>query len=325
MQKKSFFVLMFHGIVSEKPEHFLYGPSANCFVREADFEKVVRFCSKNYKLLRLADLDSYYDGTATEDGILISFDDGLQSFIKLGVPVLQKYGATATVFLTSDWTNSGLQPAIFSLEYQLYHCLPTVVAVNMNDTVVEKKVHTKKDIPIAIDWVWEQLFEKKIAPLSLTDDDILLNGTPLSLLKPEKDGGYWKPASWEVLKDAQKGGIIEIGAHGQTHTPFNWLTETQLVNELEENKRQITHKLQIPVTACSFPHGLYDDKTSDIMERYFRYGFANNIVTGGANKERLVISRYNVPFQRPNNIGSLINYPFMGKVLRKFGSITGFY
>ena len=189
----------------------------------------------------------------------------------------------------------------------------------------EKEVQKKRDIPVVMHSIWEDLFDNKISPLSVTDQQITLNGTPLNLLKQETDGGCWKTASWDILRKAVEDGVIEIGAHGQTHTPFNWLTEEQLAEELIENKARIIEKLQIPVTACSFPHGLYNDRTITEMEKYFKYGFTNKSINALGDNERMIISRYNVPFQRPNSILSLIKYPFAGKVLRKLGSLTGLY
>ncbi len=325
MRQGSLYTLMFHGIVSSKPDHFLYGPNTNCFVREKDFEKLIRYCSKKYRVLKLKDLASYLNGTATEDGVLITFDDGLQSLYTLGLPILKKYNATATVFITSDWTNKGIQPAVFSLEYLLYHHLPATVNIYSDGFIYEKRVDTKENISPSIDAIWAKLFENKISPLSLTDQQITINSKPLNLFEAEPGGGYWKPVSWEILQQAVKEGTIEIGAHGKTHTPFAWLSKEQLENELNENKEVIEKKLQANVTSCSFPHGSYDANTLSILPEYFTYGFANKMVSTQNKIEKLNITRYNVPFQRPNNIPLLIGYPFLGKVLRKFGSVTGLF
>jgi hypothetical protein len=42
---------------------------------------------------------------------------------------------------------------------------------------------------------------------------------------------YWKPASWETLRKACEKGIIEIGGHGKTHTPWSWLNNIELEKE----------------------------------------------------------------------------------------------
>lgn len=318
----SFFTLMFHGIVKKKPDHFSYGPNTNCFVRESDFEAVIRYCSGNYKILKLDDLDSYFDGTATQDGILITFDDGLESLCSLGVPILKKYDAHAIVFITSDWTTKHEEPAIFSLEYQLFHNIPAVLNISINDFLYKKAVNSKQEIATVMGEVWDNLFEEKISPLSLKSEHITLNGNSLDTFKRTDNTGSWQTAPWSELRKACEENIIEIGAHGKTHTPWTWLSNEQLENELSENARQITEQLGLPVKACSFPHGLYNHQSLEISGKHFEYGFTNRIVNSGKSVTKNDISRYNVPYQRPNNIPLLINHPFLGKVMRKFGKLT---
>jgi peptidoglycan/xylan/chitin deacetylase (PgdA/CDA1 family) len=325
MKRGSFFVLMFHGIVKEKPDYFLYRPSANCFVREEDFEKIIRYCKKKYRILKLTDLDAYFDGTATENGVLITFDDGLQSLLSLGLPVLKKYDATATVFITPRWTNSGKEPPIFSLEYYLYRQEPALLAVSAPGFSFEKKVTEKDDIAMVIGELWGKLFEARISPLLLTADQIWINKKPLTSFVKDESPTNWKPVSWDLLRKAFDEGIIEIGAHGQTHTPFTWLSDEALENECEESSQQLRSHFDMPVSSCSFPHGLYDKRTAKITSAYFKYNFTNNVANNSTSPDRVNISRYNVPYQRPNNIASLIGYPFLGRVLRKFGHLSKWY
>jgi hypothetical protein len=54
-----------------------------------------------------------------------------------------------------------------------------------------------------------------------------------------------------------------------------------------------------------------------------RLGLQNRVTTDVSMKRETCISRYNVPFQRPNSIPSLFSYPLAGKILRKAGSLSG--
>ena len=325
MKPKSFFVLMFHGIVKESPAYFTYRPNENCFERETDFDKIISDCKKRYKILRLNDLGSYFDGSATQDGVLISFDDGLQSLYNLGLPILKKHNANATVFITSDWTNKGIAPAIFSLEYQLFYQAPAIVNISCNDFSFDKEITHGKEAGIVISELWDKLVIENISPLSLGYEHIILNGKTLDTFEKATDPADWKPMSWQLLQEANRDGFIEIGAHGKTHTPFDWLSEKELEQECIESKQQILEHLGIDVTTCSFPHGTYDERTLEIIASHFNYAFTNKIGKEDRVGVQLAISRYNVPYQRPNSIPSLIRYPFIGKILRKFGYMTKLY
>jgi hypothetical protein len=67
-------------------------------------------------------------------------------FSTMAVPILKKYGAPATVYITSDWTNEGIEPAIFSLEYHLYYQLPAkLMSSERKDFLFEKQVNNKNE------------------------------------------------------------------------------------------------------------------------------------------------------------------------------------
>lgn len=322
--RKSFKTLMFHGVADQMSEHCLFMPSKNCFVRTEDFEKVIEYCSKRFKILRPGDLNAYFDGTAQDDGIFITVDDGLQYFFDHAIPVLKKYKAPATVFITSDWTNEGIEPAIFSLEYHLYHQLPTKLVIKQNDFCFEKQVDNKTGISAALNELWNRLFEKKISANSIRANEITLNGVLMSDLPADGNPGYWKPASWDTIQKAHAEGTIDIGAHGKTHSPFSWLTADALEKECLQNKEQIKTHLNTAVSVCTFPHGMYDEKTLAVIGKHYKFAFTNRVIAASLETASC-ISRYNVPFQRPNSIPSLVSYPFAGKVLRKAGAVTGLF
>lgn len=315
---------MFHGVADDMSEHCVFMPSRNCFVRTEDFEKAIDYCSSRFKILRPGDLDAYFDGTASDDGIFITVDDGLQYFFDHALPVLKKYNAPATVFITSDWTNEGIEPAIFALEYHLYSKLPAKLVVNKNELHFERQVTGKSGINAVLNELWNELFNRKISANSIRANEISLNGVPMNELTDEGNPGYWKPASWETIRAAHLSGIIDIGGHGKTHTPFSWLRADELEQEMAENKKEIQTHLNTEAVVCTFPHGMYDEKTLAVVGKHFTYGFTNRVVPA-AVETRTCLSRYNVPFQRPNSIPSLLSYPFAGKILRKTGAVSGWY
>jgi peptidoglycan/xylan/chitin deacetylase (PgdA/CDA1 family) len=324
MMRKSFKTLMFHGVADSLNEHCVFTPSKNCFVRTADFEKAIEYCSKRFKILRPDELGAYFNGTASDDGIFITVDDGLQYFFDNAVPILKKYNAPATVFITSDWTNEGIEPAIFSLEYHLYYQLPAKLEIKRKDFSFEKQVNNKNEISAALTDLWNQLFAKKISANAIRANEIILNGTAMSDLPSEGNPAYWQPASWETIKKVHVEGTIQIGAHGKTHTPFSWLSADELERECIENKEQIAAHLNISVSTCTFPHGMYDETTLSVIDKMYSFGFTNRVLPMEQEMKNC-ISRYNVPFQRPNSVPSLLSYPFAGKIFRKAGSVSGLF
>lgn len=322
---KRFFTLMFHGVVDQLPEYALYPASYDCQLRKHDFEKAIRYCTAHYKILRQEDLPAYYDGTAKEDGVLISFDDALQNVFTNALPILEKYKAPATVFITSDWTNGGVTPSVFAIEYALFRNLPATITVVKDDFYFNATIRSKKEIAPALDHLWRTLFDAKLAPLLLKDENIEINHKGLGHFRKDDANDCWKPASWQTLANAGKTGLIEAGAHGRTHSPFTWLDKESLNSELFENKEQIKKHLGIAVNTCSYPHGLRDTATKEIMRHHFTYAFANTAVDGFDVNEKMNLPRYNVPYQRPNDISLIIKNARLGNIARRIGSISKLY
>jgi peptidoglycan/xylan/chitin deacetylase (PgdA/CDA1 family) len=323
--QKSFFTLMFHGVVERLPEYALYPATYDCQLRKNDFEKAIRYCSEHFKILRQNDLTSYYNGTAQEDGVLISFDDALLNVHTNAIPILEKYKVPATIFVTSDWTNNGVAPPVFALEYILYSNVPATIQITKENFSFTRQVNKIAVIPATLHQLWTALFEARVAPLLLKDTDILVNGHSLNDFSVPDKEDCWKPASWQMLAEAHGKGLIEIGAHGRTHAPWTWLPDSELEQELIENKSQIKKHLGIDVTACSYPHGLRDERTVRIVQKHFTYAFGNNPSKNPIGDGPMNVSRYNVPYQRPNDVSLIIKYNRLGNNLRRIGSLSGFY
>lgn len=316
---------MFHGVVEQLPEYSVYGASNDCQLRKNDFERAIKYCTEHFRILQPADLESYYNGTAKEDGILITFDDALSSVCTTAMPILQKYQAPATVFITTDWTNGGVTPAIFALEYALYNNTPATLEISKDEFLFVRNLDGTGEIPAVLDQAWTEMFGNKIAPLLLKDADIKINGKKLDAFGSPGDGDCWKPASWDMLRQIHDTKLITFGAHGRTHAPWTWLTDVQLENELRENCVQIKENLGIEPATCSYPHGLRDERTKQVVQKYFTYAFANNPSGDPVVQGRMNVPRYNVPYQRPNNMSLVIKNNRVGNIIRRIGSKSKLY
>ncbi len=99
---------MYHSIADDDPStsHPYYQTTATI----AAFEAQVRFlCDQGYKTVGI---EEAFSGAATKQKYaVITFDDGYQNFYDNAYPVLAKYGATATMYLPTDFI--GDTPRLF--------------------------------------------------------------------------------------------------------------------------------------------------------------------------------------------------------------------
>lgn len=87
--------LTYHRFGEERFDPFCVNP--------ADFESQVRYLSEEGRLLSPDSLRSFLSGESTvrQDSCLITIDDGMCSTMDVAYPVLEKYSATALIFVSS--------------------------------------------------------------------------------------------------------------------------------------------------------------------------------------------------------------------------------
>lgn len=85
-------VLTYHSIMDEPATEY-----ANFFVRQSDFEEQIAFLkSEGFEFLFAHEYDK-----PCKKGVIITFDDGYKDNLTTALPVLQKYNAKATIFVTT--------------------------------------------------------------------------------------------------------------------------------------------------------------------------------------------------------------------------------
>lgn len=85
-------IIMYHYVREVDKNTDLLG--WNLSINPADFEKQLNYLKENgYKTIHLSDLIS---GNVAEKSIVLTFDDGLTDFYTTALPLLQKYGFTAS-------------------------------------------------------------------------------------------------------------------------------------------------------------------------------------------------------------------------------------
>src|SRR3954471_22733974 len=93
-------ILTYHGICRDDQVGHPWIPQY--FVTETQFQRQMECLRKNANVVKLSDaVDALAAGSLPSRSVAITFDDGYANNLKLGVPVLKKYGFPATIFLAT--------------------------------------------------------------------------------------------------------------------------------------------------------------------------------------------------------------------------------
>lgn len=97
--------------------HFFYDKKAgekgadNNWMEISDFEAQMKYLSdNNFYFPSWTEVENYIDGKATlpEKSVVITIDDGDETFIRLAIPIIKKYNVKATSFVVTSWNGDWL-------------------------------------------------------------------------------------------------------------------------------------------------------------------------------------------------------------------------
>lgn len=316
-------VLMFHGLCERIPEYALFPGGRSCFMEVEAFSRFMSWCSKNFDILCLSDLDKYLiAGNKKLRPIILTFDDGLASVIDLALPILREYNASAVVFVTKEWTDSARTPDIFLLERVLWECIPTNLRINVNDHGLELQITSRAQAPNALTCLWDFLFEIRFPPLKLAAENIIIDDKPLQRQEVPEDRHFWFPASWEELRAAAHTGLLEIGSHMVSHVPLPWLSDSEKLFQMQHSRDELSRILGVQVKACAHPHGPVDDRTIAMAEKIYNWSFTNKPGRINVKTSRGAAPRYHVPGEMPGRVKWMLQWGQGISILRTIYSST---
>lgn len=314
--------LMFHGVVDEMPPYAQFSGGRTCLLRARHFKRVIQWCRDRFAFTTLAGLGEFLGGDSDETRVLVTFDDGLASMVDWAAPVLAKEEVSATVFVTTDWVGSGQTPLVFQLERALWERAPVHVRVRAGPQEFVRDVRSRRRVARATAELWSFLFSSPVPPLALTADMVSLDDAPWRPAFGDARA-FWSPATWDELQRGVSSGVFEIGAHGRTHRPWTSLSDAALAEELRSSREKLERRFSRPVIACSYPHGMMDDRVVAAVGKEYRWGFTNIAGLATIQTPRLRMPRTHVPSEEPFWVGGIIARPRAGALVRRVASHLG--
>jgi peptidoglycan/xylan/chitin deacetylase (PgdA/CDA1 family) len=309
--------LMFHGVVSELPEYACFPGGRTCLLPAVHFERTIAWCAKRYRFIRASELEDFLSSSADETRVLVTFDDGLASLVDHGLPVLAAHGASALLFVTTNWVSGARTPLVFRLERDLWTRVPRSVQIWSGDRVASFELRSRRDVSSAVGRIWEFLFASPTPPLALEASQVEIDNAPWSANDVEESRDFWHPASWDELRRAVDAGTLEIGSHGVTHRPWTSLSALDLDEELTQSRRELEQRFECVVDTCSYPHGMVNDVAAAAAARVYTWSFTNVRALATAETPRERMPRVHVPSEAPFWVSGIVKRPRVSALARR--------
>ena len=273
-----YIILMYHRL--SKDEDFPYEIDKELSVKLSDFDKQMKFISKHYNVISLEEMVNRIkrNEKINKLSFVVTFDDGYADNYLLGKSILEKYNINATIFITTDFIDTGIIP--FWDKIKLFLKTPS----NANQVNKYLKNDEKFDFSKLNGRIQFFKFCSKIIYnndplgselLEIIDDYLLKNSIT--------DGIFF---DWEMIKKASKSENFTFGCHTCGHKRFDLLGNDLITREINESKIILENKLNIPINLFSYPFGggnsAPDLSVQEILKNSgFRCALMNNI---GVNK-----------------------------------------
>lgn len=171
-------VLMYHFFYNENERT---APDNN-WLEISKFEEQIKYLAENdFYMASWEEVEEYIDGKITlpEKTVVITVDDGDDSFFELAVPVLQKYNINATSFVITSWYGHRANKKEKNVSYQSH-----------SDSMHEGGANGKG---VMLSWSYEKIVE------DLKKSNDILGGDATIFCYPF---GQYNDTDMKALKDA---------------------------------------------------------------------------------------------------------------------------
>lgn len=181
-----------------------------------------------------------------EEGILLTFDDGYRSVVTEAVPLLERFGVRAIVFVATGFVEGDVYPYELELAatveaHDRLQIEPTAPPTEASETSVKADLYQELRRPLKPqshrdrERRLDQLSELNRYDRSRFQDDLFL--------------------SWEEVAELDRHPLVTIGAHTHTHPVLTRRAPWTAYREMKTSKRRIEEVIGREVRHFSYPYG----------------------------------------------------------------------
>jgi peptidoglycan/xylan/chitin deacetylase (PgdA/CDA1 family) len=252
LRRREICVLAFHRVLSQE-EEAQANSLAGMVLKEATFAKLLAFLQREFRIVPLdALLRAPQD--LSKPLCLLTFDDGWRDNFTVAYPWLKRYGAPATIFLTTGmletqgvfwveqlsraWRDPARRQQI---QARFREARPGQAAPGL-----EEIVEACKRLPAA-----------ERGPFL---EDLSLLGEAQAALYPAD-----QMLMWDQVKEMSSSGI-EFGSHTVTHPLLTYEDDATVERELCVSKQTLQERLGKEVGAFAYPNGDWNERVRKMVK-----------------------------------------------------------
>lgn len=215
------------------------------------FEAQIKFLRDNFRVLQLNEIIELAanDFNVHEPSVLITFDDGYSDNYDIGLPILTKYGVTATFFIPTSYIDRPRLPWWDRISYIIKSTRRKQIVLDFEPTL-----HINLETN-SLDFVCAQVLSYYKTFPKTDPEEFLKHLEDRAEVCVDVDGlGNKLFMSWDqVAKMAAAG--MGIGSHAHSHEILAQMSDLDELQELALSKNILENRLGFTINALSYPVG----------------------------------------------------------------------
>ncbi|MBN8730166.1 MAG: polysaccharide deacetylase family protein [Acidobacteria bacterium] len=211
---------------------------------------------------------------------MITFDDGYANNYSLAFPILQRYRAKATVFLTTGFVDRRIHLGTDRLDYLVHNApgdIHEFVWRGQRIRLRENADGPGEEAPGAREFLKRLPFEETHAFLQGLQERIGIHydwdAVPPALL----------PLHWHEIRKMHESGLVVFGAHTFSHPILSHCPVDVQEFEIGESKRRVEGELGVECTLFAYPNGMREDYTQETKTLLTAAGFTYAFTAEGGH------------------------------------------
>jgi peptidoglycan/xylan/chitin deacetylase (PgdA/CDA1 family) len=216
-------------------------------VSRRDFDRQMAWLARHRRCLALDPaIALLVEGRLPAGSAMVTFDDGYRDNLELALPVLERHGVPATIFVTTGLLDAARDPWWQELE-RLLGALDTV-EVELEGARQRLPLRPRSRRALAFDRI--AAAASRMPPAEV---ERLLAG--IREQAPSLPPSANPMLDWNELARLASHPLITIGAHTVSHPPLPALPSAEAAREMEESRRVLRERTGATIDHFAYPYG----------------------------------------------------------------------
>jgi len=286
LSNKHLLNIYYHGVV--KQDSSFFNPR---HITIEQFEQQIKYFSKYFDIISLEDAFEVKKGklVLNKPTITISFDDGYKNNISNALPILEKYNAKATFFISGVCTINNPNTLLWADIIDFVKFINKDEEIIVEGTKFVNYYETKSKLSI-YDFMKNQSKSNR--------DQLLASFIKLFNIDERKydiDHDIWQMMNSDDIIQASQNKLISIESHGFNHYNLGQIDFDDAITDIRKSKEELDKLVSKPISMICFPDGSY---SNDVIQEIKSIGFDKNVACDYLNQEDIsnptIINRYGI-------------------------------